>query len=191
MKRISTTLLFLLLIGIISPRVTAEIGGAIASGWGTRNIVPLRLTLEQSVCDFWNPDPARLWPFRPYIDGSFYYLGNDGTHNHRKGSGHLKGFSLGGFFRFSRDPTFLNEHAWPYIDAGLGVAWLSHKTIVGRRLGMNFQVETKLGLGIRLGNLRQFDIGYRYTNFSNGFLKHPNDTINLHMIVFTYWYYPC
>lgn len=198
MKGISNflTLLMLALIGLISLPIYAETGGAIAGGWGTSHISPLRLTLQQSICGFWNPDPARIWPFRSYLDGSFYYLGQSGSgcnrhHRYRRGAGHLKAYTLGGFFRFSRDPTFLNAFAWPYIDVGLSLGWLTKDAIAGRRLGMNFQVETKLGAGIRFGNLRQFDLGYRFTNFSNGFLKHPNNTVNLHMIVFTYWYYPC
>ena len=180
-----------LMVSITSTPVIAETAGTIATGWGTANLVPLRLNLQQSVSTFYNPDPERIWPFMGYMDGSFYYLGS-GSSNKKKfkraTAKHLKAYSLGGFFRFSRDPTFLNEHAWPYIDAGLGAAWLSKEKIVGRHLGMHFQVETKLGCGIRWGSQRQFDIGYRYTNFSNGFLTHPNDTINLHMLVLGYWY---
>jgi Lipid A 3-O-deacylase (PagL) len=185
---LKTGILVLALMGLTPFKVAAETGGAIASGWATNHIVPLRLSLQQSLCGFWNPDPERLWPFKVYTDGEFYYLGSSQHYQYRYGGGHLRAFSLGGYLRFSHDPTFLNRYVWPYIDVGLGAAWLSHKKISGRRLGMNFQVLTKLGAGIRFGALQQYDIGYRYTNFSNGFLAHPNDTINLHMIVLAYWF---
>lgn len=177
---------FILLLTTSTP-VVAETAGSIATGWGTRNIVPLRLNLQQSICGFHNPDPERIWPFREYIDANFYYLSSN-RKTTRITAHHLKGYSLGGFVRFIRDPVCLFPWAWPYVDVGLGAAWLSQEKIVGRNLGMHFQVETKLGAGIRVGCQRQFDIGYRFTNFSNGFLKHPNATINLHMIVFSYWY---
>lgn len=184
---LSTWLLPCVLIMASPLQAAVETGGAIASGWGTHHITPFRLTLQQSFCDYWNPDPERLWPFKAHIDGNFYYLGSN-RHYKQGGSRHVRAFSLGGFLRFSRDPIFIYECAWPYADIGLGAAWLSNSTVAGRHLGMNFQIETKLGVGIRLGEHRQFDIGYRYTNFSNGFLKHPNNTINLHMIVLGYWY---
>ncbi len=188
-SRIMTRMILILFgLGCITPVMAEEIAGTIATGWGSRNIVPLRLNLQQTVTDFWNPDPERIWPFKGYVDGNFYYLSSTLKPKNRVSPQHLKGFSIGGFFRFFREPTFLDERAWPYIDIGLGTAWLSQSKIAGRNLGMHFQVEAKLGAGIRIGSRRQFDIGYRYTNFSNGFLRHPNATINLHMIVLGYWY---
>jgi len=181
--------LFAFILSFAMP-VHSETGGSIASGIGVKRIVPLRLTLSQSFETVYSPDPERIWPFKVYAEASYYYLGRSNCNgsNPPYWNTHLTGGTLGGVLRFVRDPFFFNAHLWPYIDAGLGVAWLSHKQIAGRKLGMNFQVESKLGCGFRMGDHRQFDIGYRFANFSNAFIKHPNNTVNLHMLVFGYWY---
>jgi lipid A 3-O-deacylase len=74
-----------------------------------------------------------------------------------------------------------------YIEAGIGVAWLSRHQIMTRQLSLHFQFEDRVGLGIRLGKRYQYDLSYRYFHYSNGSLKRPNNGINLHLLNLGIW----
>lgn len=76
--------------------------------------------------------------------------------------------------------------AWyPYIEAGVGVAYLDDYTINDRNLSTNLLFEDRGGVGIRIQNL---DISFRYMHYSNAGLKEPNDGIDILMGILA-WYF--
>jgi lipid A 3-O-deacylase len=75
-----------------------------------------------------------------------------------------------------------------YLDLGIGLANLSKQEIATRELGSRVLFEDRIGVGILLGNRRQLEIGYRAVHFSNAYLSKKNHSLNLHLLVFGYWF---
>ncbi|MBI5917862.1 MAG: acyloxyacyl hydrolase [Nitrosomonadales bacterium] len=75
----------------------------------------------------------------------------------------------------------------PYVEAAVGVHFISPTFIyANRKFGSSFQFGDSVGFGVRLGDKRQYDLGYRYQHLSNGSIKQPNQGINLNEFRFTY-----
>lgn len=75
----------------------------------------------------------------------------------------------------------------PYLEGAIGFHLISPAFIYdNRRFGSSFQFGDHVGAGVRFGDHKQFDIGYRYQHLSNGGIKKPNQGINLSQIHFVY-----
>jgi lipid A 3-O-deacylase len=64
----------------------------------------------------------------------------------------------------------------PYIEAGIGAAYIDDYRIAGRNLSSNFQFEDRIGIGVLIHRL---DIKFGYMHYSNAGLKSPNDGIDI------------
>ena len=71
-----------------------------------------------------------------------------------------------------------NLHVIPYIEAGIGVAYIDDYRFAGRNLSSNFQFEDRIGIGILI---KRMDIKFGYMHYSNAGLKSPNDGIDIWM----------
>lgn len=75
----------------------------------------------------------------------------------------------------------------PYLEAAIGFHLLSETSVsTERRFGSAFQFGDHVGLGLRFGPRRAFDLGYRYQHLSNAGIKQPNQGINFHQLRFQY-----
>jgi|GEM_PF-636056 len=74
---------------------------------------------------------------------------------------------------------------YPYIEAGIGAAYLDDYTINDRDLSSNLLFEDRIGVGIRIKNV---DISFHYMHYSNAALKEPNDGIDI-LIGTLAWYF--
>jgi len=75
----------------------------------------------------------------------------------------------------------------PYLEAAVGLHLLSHTSVsLERRFSTAFQFGNHLGLGLRFGSQRAFDLGYRFQHLSNAGIKRPNQGINFHQVRFQY-----
>lgn len=66
----------------------------------------------------------------------------------------------------------------PYIEAGIGAAYIDDYRIAGRNLSSNFQFEDRIGIGVLINRV---DIKFGYMHYSNADLKSPNDGIDIWM----------
>ena len=66
----------------------------------------------------------------------------------------------------------------PYIEGGIGAAYLDEYQIGSRNLATHFQFEDRIGAGVRIG---MFDLNFRYMHYSNASIKQPNDGIDIWM----------
>lgn len=152
----------IVLLLVVAYPAYSMLGGSFATGYGAANIVPLRFGLlkqwDASFCGYW--------------EGSFYHM--------RGRREELNAYAIAGVFRFIKNRV--------YFDLGIGGSYLSKKKIGGRKLGMHFQFEDRAGIGVLLGDKKQFEMGYRALHFSNGYLAKYNHGINLHLLVLTYWF---
>jgi lipid A 3-O-deacylase len=71
----------------------------------------------------------------------------------------------------------------PYVEAGIGAAYISKTKIKGRDMASHFQFEDRVGLGFKTGD---YDFNVRYMHYSNAGLKKPNDGIDIFMFTLAY-----
>ncbi|MEM9602776.1 MAG: acyloxyacyl hydrolase [Pseudomonadota bacterium] len=76
----------------------------------------------------------------------------------------------------------------PYAEFGIGVGYLSDKTIRFRNLSTRFQFEDRLGVGLTFGKDNAHDLNFRYMHYSNANMKEPNHGIDIFMLSYAYTY---
>lgn len=70
----------------------------------------------------------------------------------------------------------------PYLEAGVGPAWLSASHLGERDLGAHWAFQDLVGVGIGFGKKHQFDLSYHYLHYSNAGLWPPNCGIDVKML---------
>lgn len=60
----------------------------------------------------------------------------------------------------------------PYIEGGIGAAFISETSLAGREFSTTFQFENRLGIGIRG---ERWDFHVRYLHYSNADIEEPNN----------------
>ncbi|MCG8635936.1 MAG: acyloxyacyl hydrolase [Desulfobacterales bacterium] len=105
-----------------------------------------------------------------YVDGYFEL-----SYNHWNGDNdEINAFALSPVFVYAFNPS--EKNWYPYIEGGIGVAYLDEYKIDSRDLSSNFQFEDRIGAGIRYDNL---DFNFRYMHYSNASLEDPNHGIDI------------
>lgn len=66
----------------------------------------------------------------------------------------------------------------PYIEGGIGGAYLDEYRIADRNLSSNLQFEDRIGAGVRIGFV---DFNFRYMHYSNASIEDPNHGIDILM----------
>ena len=142
----------------------SEFGYSLSYGQSQDNIDIYRVGLVKK----WN---ARwLQNSTGYVDG-YYEL----SYNRWKsGNDEINAVALSPVFQYIFNAG--NKKWHPYLEGGIGVAYLDDYFINGRNLSSNLQFEDRIGGGLRFDN---FDLSFRYMHYSNASLKGPNDGINI------------
>jgi len=78
---------------------------------------------------------------------------------------------------------FATKDYKPYVDFGIGIAFLSDTLIDNKNMSSSFQFEDRLSIGITRDNI---DMYVRYMHYSNGGIKKPNDGINMGLVGINY-----
>ena len=99
--------------------------------------------------------------------------------------GNNNAIGLTPFFRFSR----VIGSVPVYIETGIGAYLISSTTINDRRFSTNFQFGDSLGMGVFLGERRQWTLGYKFQHHSNNGIKLPNNGLNIHFFAISYAYH--
>ena len=108
-----------------------------------------------------------------YYEASMHYW--------KKGNDQIYGVAFSPVFVYTigdKSDTFQ-----PYVEAGIGAAYISKTKINGRNMTTHFQFEDRIGLGVQTGS---YDFNARYMHYSNAGIEKPNDGID--MIMFTVAY---
>jgi hypothetical protein len=77
---------------------------------------------------------------------------------------------------------WLTEHF--YAEAGIGATVMSRTEFAGRHLSTAFQFGDHVGFGTVVN--RNHRIGVRYSHYSNGGIKTPNQGVNIVELTYTY-----
>jgi len=75
-----------------------------------------------------------------------------------------------------------------YLEAGVGLHFLSRTSLGGRRFSTAFQFGDHLGFGYRFGAKGAYDLGYRFQHHSNADIKKPNAGMDFHQVRLQYWF---
>lgn len=88
----------------------------------------------------------------------------------------INGVALSPVFQYAFN-TDIPEF-YPYVEGGIGAAYIDDYFIKDRNLSSNLHFEDRIGVGIRF---HQLDLRFIYLHYSNGSLKEPNDGIDILM----------
>jgi lipid A 3-O-deacylase len=134
---------------------------------GRTEVDAYRLGLQHAFENpLWQGQRARL---SVYLEGSVNHWDGDDTN--------LTAIALSPVFMLSW-PVGTGRFE-PYLEGGIGAAFLSRTSIGGREFSTSFQFEDRLGIGLRG---QRIDVHYRFMHYSNGGLKKPNNGIDFHVI---------
>lgn len=183
---------FITLFILINPSLCFANFG-LAGGYGLyKNLTGYRVSLQHTSCLY--IPPCVFWPITGYWEASINQA-NAKKWVHRKNhkqlasfNKHVYGGSVNHTFRmeklYHKFPILLD----PYVDAGLGLGYFNKKYLGVKRLGRRMLFEVKFGFGVRFGECREFDIGYKYIHFSNANSVRYNDAIDLNFLMLNYWF---
>ncbi len=118
------------------------------------------------------------WYLTPYTELLASYWEGDAGHTGNE-SLHEGGLSIYG--RYIRQKTEKLSIS-PYLDAGLGLHYVTEDEIEGKELGRQWLAGSNIGIGLILGKAEIFDVGLRIRHLSNGGTKDVNWGINHAML---------
>lgn len=95
----------------------------------------------------------------------------------------INGVAFSPVFQYAFNTGIPEFH--PYVEGGIGVAYIDDYSIKGRNLSSNLHFEDRIGTGIRFHHI---DLNFRYMHYSNASLKSPNDGIDMFMGTLS-WYF--
>jgi hypothetical protein len=123
-------------------------------------------------------DPQKItWrQFNVYFDGGFSYFRSRMTHHDRA----IDIYSAAPTIRytFKKRGDFL-----PFLEFGIGVAYLNHIHFANRNLGMHFAFQDRLGCGALFGPHGQFILGIHAVHYSNANLAKHNSGISIPIVL--------
>lgn len=160
-------------------------GISIGSGpAGAAGINSIHFGLEKTWTKQWFEDCP--WNVRGYWDLSFYTMRRPHKENFETNN-KIQAIAVAPVFRFYKTEPVLQSKVF-YIELAVGLAQMNKRSIGQRELGTNFQFEDRLGVGLRFGKQKQYDLNYRVVHFSNAYIGHKNHGINLHLLSINYWF---
>jgi len=81
--------------------------------------------------------------------------------------------------------TYVFHTDWesvPFVEGGVGGAYIAHENFAGERLGSHFQFRDVLGVGLKFGATRQYSMRLRYIHYSNADLADENDGMDFFVV---------
>ena len=90
--------------------------------------------------------------------------------------GSIKSVSFTPMYRYDFERYY---ESIPFIEAGVGVAYISDMTLEGEHFGTHFQFENSIGFGFKFS---EFDVAYRYVHYSNAGLDENNSGADFSII---------
>ncbi|WP_022667867.1 acyloxyacyl hydrolase [Desulfospira joergensenii] len=164
MKKIVLALAFCLL---VASNVLADpYGISLGYGEGNGGIDVYRIGFTRDFSAQWFENETG------FLSGYFELSYNHWSH----GGDDVNGGAISPVFAYyfeTGNPTVL-----PYVEAGIGVAYIDEYKINNRDLSSHFQFEDRIGVGIKI---KAFDLNMRYMHYSNAGIENPNDGIDILM----------
>jgi len=97
-----------------------------------------------------------------------------------KRNSHLYNLSFTPMFRY----TFAKQYDYnPFIEAGIGLSYLSKNRLGTENFGTLFQFEDVIGIGLKI---QDFTVSYRFIHYSNAGITEHNSGANVNFISISY-----
>lgn len=93
------------------------------------------------------------------------------------GEENIYGAAISPIFRYQI--SIFSNQIQPYIEAGIGVAYISNTRIGHRNMTTHFQFEDRIGVGFRS---EYVGVNFGYMHYSNASIKPPNDGIDIFIL---------
>ncbi|NQY94750.1 MAG: acyloxyacyl hydrolase [Campylobacteraceae bacterium] len=172
MKLFILLLSLLILITNINAESKKEINDvSIAYGGSSEHIDIYKFSIKKDLNKYFFENRYDYLP--KYYETSFsYWKGHNG--------GSIKVISFTPMFRYDFDQYY---ESIPYIEAGVGVAYLSKTQLEAEDFGTHFQFENVIGVGFKFDD---YDLSFRYTHHSNAGLHENNSGVDFTMISISY-----
>lgn len=173
MKRIIWVIIVLILVGAKANAGSSGFGLSLGYGQSREGIDIYRMGLQKEFESRWFESSTG------YLSGYFEL-----SYNLWKKSGeNTNGVALSPVFAYYFDK---GNRSWvPYVEAGIGMAFIDDYQIHGRDLSTHFQFEDRAGIGVRI---HPIDINFRYMHYSNASITKTNDGIDIWLGTFS-WYF--
>jgi lipid A 3-O-deacylase len=168
MKKIMMTSVCLLMFNTLAFAHDSEFGVSLGIGKSNNDIDFYRVGLVKKWDVRWLENQNRTG----YLDGYFELSFNRWHYNDDK----INGIALSPVFQYMFNPY--KKDWYPYLEGGIGVAYLDSYEIKGRDLSSHFQFEDRIGVGLRF---KKLDLSFRYMHYSNASIKGPNDGVDILM----------
>ena len=121
----------------------------------------------------WYQPESLIWKrVHIYFDASFGRWWVTNTNQYQS----LNIYSLSPILRY-----YFTEHY--FLNASIGLAYLTRTRIDHQNLGMHFAFQDQLGVGVSLGNKKQFSLSLSAMHYSNGSLCKKNAGITIPLVV--------
>ena len=122
---------------------------------------------------FWSYQFQNGWTAKGYLDFSLAQI-----------EGKLSGGN-GGILVAGVTPTlrFEAKTSPGFVEFGVGVHYFDEKTInASKSVGTHFEFGDLLGVGVKLGEKQQFEVGYRFIHYSNAGISANNPGLDFHQL---------
>ena len=125
---------------------------------------------------------GQKWHLESFLEaGVSYWDGEVGTSGHKD----LFDFSLTPVLRLQRDQA---AGIWPFAEVGFGIHVHTQEGIGDENFDIPFAFGTHLGVGLRMGIKRSYELLYRFRHLSNADIGDDNPGINFHTLQFGYYF---
>jgi lipid A 3-O-deacylase len=152
-----------------------------ASKYGFNFSYPLKSTEPTNVHGaqlyfIYDPDRFKWRKFNVFFDLGVSYFTTNNTPYHTS----MNIYSIAPVVRY----TFRqNKSVSPYFDLSIGLSYLNHTRFENRNLGIHFAFQDRAGLGVLLGQKKQFNIGLHAVHYSNAHFSNHNSGITVPLML--------
>lgn len=164
--------------GLAADAVSVALGRGALETQGSLRQVDLRYDWSQR----WLTDGA--WYLGGYSELSLDYLASDQAGTKRN---ELFGIGGRGVLRYQRYRPWWGS-VTPFVEAGSGPFLFTGHRFGGVNVSTNLQFGSILGMGVRFGAQRRFELSYRFMHVSNASIKKPNPGLDFNVVYFTYYF---
>ncbi|VVC76214.1 Lipid A deacylase PagL [Aquicella siphonis] len=120
----------------------------------------------------YDPDCYKWRQFNLYFDAGFSHFWITNTSYYTT----LNIYSAAPVIRYTFKKRGLVH---PYLDLSIGLAYFNHTHLDNRNLGIHFAFQDRIGLGVFLGQAKQFSVGIHAVHYSNAHLSDHNSGISI------------
>jgi len=152
---------------VCSRAVAGPSGYGVSAGYGQScdNIDIYRLGVQKKFAAQWFDTNAGV--LSGYFELSYNLWEKSGEKTH--------GAALSPVFVYYFNTGF-GKKITPYVEGGIGAAYIDDYKIAGRNLSTSLQFEDRISLGVIINHI---DIKLGYMHYSNASIKEPNDGIDI------------